>query len=328
MDIRAIPGMFGIEAPDSIIKLDTGHINSTYLAECSGERYIIQALNESVFTDPEAVMENISVMTGIFSAQVSRVRLPEYMRAGNAYHVRHSGKVWRIYRYIPPEDERISAESKSRLAGYSFGCFMKILSSSGVVLRPVIAGFHDISMYCERLSCLSECPGWEEISGDAERLIGIGKGLEDSFSGLPLRCIHGDAKADNVITGDMNTIIDLDTAMNGYAAIDYGDLARSVTVGERKTDIAVMRALTEGYREGAGDMLTAEEKASLFSGLIYVTAELAVRYLADSVSSERYFSSKTAEQCRQRAADLTTQLDMYCRMEDEIRRIIDDCFAD
>ena len=53
-----------------------------------------------------------------------------------------------------------------------------------------------------------------------------------------------------MVTGETCTIIDLDTAMRGYAAIDYGDAVRSVMGAN--CDKSRIEEVKRGFLRGAG----------------------------------------------------------------------------
>jgi Ser/Thr protein kinase RdoA (MazF antagonist) len=138
---------------------------------------------------------------------------------------------------------------------------------------------------------------------------------------LPLRNIHGDTKADNIIFGEKLTVIDLDTAMSGYICADYGDMIRSVTAKE--FSLSAVRDATNGFADGLDGLLTAEEINSLYGGIVLIISELAERYSGGSVN----FSNKTAEQCLERERELRLQLSEFNDFERDIRAVISECFS-
>ena len=137
---------------------------------------------------------------------------------------------------------------------------------------------------------------------------------------LTKRIVHNDAKSDNIIAGNPVCIIDLDTVMNGYAAIDYGDMVRSVTSSD--LSLNTIKQITEGFADGLNGLLTEEEVVSLYFGILYVTGELAVRYLSDYVGNINYFKDKTPSMCLSRANELVNQLNTFTKCQDDITAII------
>ena len=55
-----IAEVFGL-APTSTRRYGGGHINDTYLIETSDRPYILQRINDSVFTRPVELMENVAL---------------------------------------------------------------------------------------------------------------------------------------------------------------------------------------------------------------------------------------------------------------------------
>lgn len=144
--------------------------------------------------------------------------------------------------------------------------------------------------------------------------------LHSFDNNLPKRNIHGDTKADNIILGEKPAIIDFDTAMTNSINIDYGDMIRSVTTDFFSLD--KIRKTTEGFAEGIDGLLTGDEIDSLYSGIVLIISELAERYHAGNKS----FPNKTTEQCHEREKELILQLDEFYKHEDEIIKIINECF--
>ncbi len=140
--------------------------------------------------------------------------------------------------------------------------------------------------------------------------------LYDHDIPLPIRNIHGDTKADNIIFGKIPAVIDLDTLMRGYAFVDFGDMLRSVTsVG---FDMQKIGEAVQGFAEGVGDLLNDNEINNLSAGTLLVIIKLSERYCA----GKKNFPNKTQEQCRERQKELILQLEDFQRNEDDISSII------
>lgn len=316
MDIRYIPTLFGLPEAAELTELNTGHINRTFLADCGGERYVLQALNRSVFPCPEAVMDNIAVISRAFAESGSSyTAVPCFIASGDKTYAVAEGEVWRIYRYL---SATATAAAETAAAGRAFGSFIRVMDGKELNSAALPSGYHDFGSYYAELTALS---------GKAPRLASLKAELDTVFTEkLPKRIIHGDAKADNVLIGDAMTVIDLDTAMEGYAAIDFGDLVRSLCVGDM-SDLSPVRAAAQGFAEGLDGLLTAEEVSSLYYGILRSTGELAVRYLADSLREEKYFRGKTTADCIARAEELLRQLDRFTSARSELNEIIAEAFG-
>lgn len=209
------------------------------------------------------------------------ISIPRYLSCGGRNYAELDGEVWRIYRYI---EEYPLSGNRNRAHGYAVGRFLKIVNS-----------------------CATEFETPIDLHGF---------GLE-----LPLRNIHGDTKADNIIFGRKTTVIDFDTAMRGYICADYGDMIRSVTASG--IDMQAVREITEGFAEGLGGLLTLPEVDSLYPGIVLIIQELAGRYHGGN----KNFPNKTAEECRIREKELMMQLEKFNEHRDEIREMIKNCFS-
>jgi aminoglycoside phosphotransferase (APT) family kinase protein len=313
MDICYIPTLFGLPEANSLTELSTGHINKTFLADCGNKKYIMQSLNSSVFCSPQAVMQNISRIEAALE-NVPDIAVPHFIAAGDKNYTVIEGRIWRIYSYITA-NSNVLADAAA--AGRAFGTFIRVMEGHELDKTPAIEGFHDFDRYFSKLAALNRTDRCTLAALDRLR-----DTLGQVFTGsLKKRVIHGDAKLDNIIISNTLTIIDLDTAMYGYAAIDFGDLIRSVSRG-KVIDTTAVSDITIGFAQGLAGLLSADEVKSLYYGILWLTGELAMRYLADSQREVKYFRGKSSSECLSRAEELLRQLDMFTAHSDEIRKII------
>lgn len=320
MELTEICRSFGLEGNPDIVPVGTGHINETYRVSCGGE-YILQSLNTDVFREPETVEKNISLITATFEKSGSeRVTVPEWLTADGGLFVRDGGNVWRMYLCAEAEE---FPEDSDRLAGYAFGAFIRIMNGQKKRFVCAVDGYHDFERYFSRLKHFERSVSPLTV----RRISSLAETLADVFEVVPKRNIHGDAKTDNVITGRICTVIDLDTAMEGYAALDFGDLIRSVC-RNGVLDLGRIREASAGFAAGTGGILSREEIDSLYYGILWSTGELAVRYLNDAASGDRYFRNRTPAECLRRADELLGQLSAFINAGDDITGIIYSSFAD
>lgn len=326
MDKEAVVRKFGLSDVSQISEFGTGHINRTFLVTCeSGKKYILQSLSGSVFRSPETVMGNIAKICRIFeSAENKRVAVPRYLQTDEGALFSVSGKeVCRIYEYSEGGD----ATGEFYDAGFAVGAYIRCISDKNLKLDNVIENFHSYSSYFSRLELLNKESVLKKLDDSVmKKLSGLGTALEQVFTvDLPKRNIHNDAKRDNIIFGATPVIIDLDTTMTGYTAIDFGDLVRS-SAGTDASSLTVIGDIARGFADGLEGCLTDAEINSLYYGILYVTGELAVRYLMDYLSEEHYFRDKTPAQCLKRANELLEQLEFYISQKDSITEIINSKF--
>ncbi len=327
MDLTAILNPFGISEPAEFSELKGGHINSTFLAVCPEGRFVVQALNNSIFSEPDNIMHNISAVAALFSEQAAdSILLPHYLSAGESMWVESDGAFWRVYEYIdcaPPT----MPYNGCFLAGRAFGVFMRVAGSRKIKLRPALPGYHDFGAYFAKLNSAMASASMKKLDGAViNRLSSLNDTLAQVFTAdFPKRVIHGDAKSDNIIIGSPSAVIDLDTVMDGYAALDFGDLVRSVCRGN-DNDMSAVRDVARGFANGLEGALSGDEVHSLYYGILWSTGELAVRYLTDYLTQEGYFRDKSPAQCLSRANELLLLLSRFIAHGDEITELIYECF--
>lgn len=327
MDLTAILEPFGISGPAEFSELKGGHINSTFLAVCPAGRFIVQSLNNDVFSAPENVMHNIAAVSALFEDQPdSSVVLPHYLSAGERPWFEEDGAVWRVYEFMECSAPALPYSS-SFLAGRAFGSFMRIAGSKKLKLKQSLPGYHDFGAYFAKLNGAMASASMKKLDGAViNRLSSLNDTLAQVFTAdFPKRVIHGDAKTDNIIIGSPSAVIDLDTIMDGYAALDFGDLVRSVCRGN-DNDMSAVRDVARGFANGLEGALSGDEVHSLYYGILWSTGELAVRYLTDYLTQEGYFRDKSPAQCLARANELLQLLSRFISHGDEITELIYECF--
>lgn len=120
---------------------------------------------------------------------------------------------------------------------------------------------------------------------------------------IPLRVTHNDTKLSNILF-DKNTekyiaLIDLDTIMPGSIVYDFGEGIRSgvTTSKEDEQDVSKIyvdmnrfEAFTKGFLGLMKDTITKEELELLPIGAWMMAYENAIRFLADYLNGDTYFS--------------------------------------
>jgi hypothetical protein len=318
--------------------LETGLINLTYVLTVSdGEggrvRYLLQRINEKVFTDPAAVMRNVELVTTHINDKVLRKRkdlggqtLSLFAGRDGQFFVKgpHGG-TWRCYNFIEGCNTYDVVENSLQAyeAGRAFGAFQDLVSDlSPDSLAETIPDFHNTRKRFEQFNAAVERDRegrLKEISDELE-FVHANEEWVDRLSALqkeeivPLRITHNDTKINNVMfdvaTDRAVCVIDLDTVMPGLSLYDFGDLVRTATnpaeEDERDLSKVAMRdeifsALVRGYLETAGGVLTEGEIANLaFSGKL-IAFELGMRFLTDHLEGDRYFKIQREGQNLDRA---------------------------
>ena len=330
-------------SPVSCAEFGSGHINLTYKVACDdGSAYILQRINQYVFTDPKAVMENVGAVTEYLRTRVSDPsEILHFVSSdtGTYYYVDEAGEYWRCYEFADglcldlPESDKDFYES-----AIAFGRFQEMLRDfPAETLHETIPLFHNTAnRYRLFRKALQEDRVGRAASVQPEidfllqrqeegaticRLLDAGE--------IPLRVTHNDTKLNNVLldckTRKALCVLDLDTVMPGSSLYDYGDSIRfgAATAPEDEKDLSKMginlhlfRVYTAGYL-AACKSLTPKERELLPLGAKTLTLELAVRFLTDYLDGDRYFKTAYPEHNLVRArAQMKLVADMEEKWED------------
>ncbi len=340
--------------------LTSGNINITYYVVCQDgveqKDYLVQRVNSYVFKNPEKVMHNIELVTEHIRLQNEargitgrRTRLHfHHTTEGNNFLVLNEGEFWRLSNFI---EDSVSFDTANdplvlRMSGKAFGQFARQLADfDAATLYETIPHFHDTRQRLEEFfahvkeDAYGRC---EEVAGEIARIREAREfacRLNEMVdrAELPLRVTHNDTKTNNVLfdkdTLEPLVVIDLDTVMPGLAAHDFGDTIRFAanTAAEDEVDLAkvsldleLYRAFAEGYIGVVGEWLTPEELESMALGTATITLELAVRFLDDYITGDKYFKTLYPKHNLVRArCQLALYEDMMHKME-QMQRIVQD----
>jgi aminoglycoside phosphotransferase (APT) family kinase protein len=306
-----------------------GHINDTFVAAFSQAgtrvRYLFQAVNDRIFKNPVALMENIRRVTEEAQRRLEAAGMPDPSRCtltvipardGLPFFRDETGKYWRAYLFI--EGARtydiIKNQRQAYEAAKAFGGFQSLVADlPGGRLHETIPNFHNTRSRLERLkqAVAADTKGrlaevraeWDFVQRREEiidRLLDLAAKGE-----IPERVTHNDTKLNNVMIDDATQtgicVVDLDTVMPGLALYDFGDMVRTATSPalEDETDLSKVRmqmpmfeALVNGYLASAGSFLNEAEISHLaFSGKL-ITLEIGIRFLTDHLEGDVYFKTK------------------------------------
>ena len=328
-------------SPVSCEKYGHGHINRTYLVVTDqGRRYILQRLSKAAFHDIPGLMENVKAVTEFLSEKSTDPRGCLHLVPtvnGEAYYVDAEGEYWRAYDYIENSICLQAARDENDFyqSAVAFGNFQRLLHDFPAhTLHETIPNFHHTpDRYRQFKEVIAKDPAGrakdvqEEISFVLSREED-GKQLQNMLEEgtLPLRVTHNDTKLNNVMlddkTGEALCIIDLDTVMPGLVAFDFGDSIRfgASTGAEDEKDLSKIHfsmPLYETYLKGfvpACGNLTKEEILSLPLGAKLMTLECGLRFLADYLDGDHYFSIAREEHNLDRAR---TQFKLVTEMEEK-----------
>ena len=140
-----------------------GHINDTFCVD--GPKYILQRINTSIFTDPDALMENIENVTAFLREKIvaaggnpDRETLTVIRtRDGQKYYKLDDKNVFRVYIFIADTKSIENSKTPADLheAGKGFGRFQRLLADFPVEkLHETIKDFHHTpKRTCLRFVC-------------------------------------------------------------------------------------------------------------------------------------------------------------------------------
>ncbi len=350
----------------------SGNINTTYEVMVQDVRtegpvetgYIIQKINSYVFRDPEAMMNNIDLVTEHIMAKKKRER----GMIGRRYrlHFHHTaegknfwrddendGEFWRLMNCIEDSvgfDEGSNDPKVLFMAGKAFGQFQVNLSDfDASQLVETIPNFHNTRLRLETFfenvekDEFGRCgEAYEEIRTIRE-LFDVACELTDLLAEgkIPLRVTHNDTKSNNVLldttTLEPLVVIDLDTVMPGLAMHDFGDAVRFAanTAAEDEADtrkvsldLDLYRAFAEGFIGATAGFLTQAEIDTMALGALTITIELAVRFLDDYITGDKYFKTTYPKHNLIRArSQLALAKDMQKKFDD-MNRIVHEVAAE
>ncbi len=330
-----------------------GHINDTYVGNCS-PRYILQRINNNVFKNPPEVMENIAKVCDFLREKISaeggdpdRETLT-LIRAddGKAYYQAGDNDYFRVYKFVEGSLALDIPENPTQLynAARAFGKFQRLLADfPASELHETIKDFHHTPKRFEALEeaiAKDSCGRLAEVMAEVEfarARRGICSLIVDGMadSSIPLRVTHNDTKLNNVLfdakTESGLCVIDLDTVMPGSLLYDYGDALRAGTNtgAEDETnldlvtcDLDMFEAFTKGFCEELADSFTEREIELLPMAGIIMTFECGIRFLADYLSGDTYFKIHREKHNLDRARNqFKLVADMESKM-DEMKAIV------
>jgi N-acetylhexosamine 1-kinase len=328
-------------APTDVAPHRGGHIHTSWVITCAEPpRYLLQAINTSIFADVESLMANL-------------VRVTEHLRAvaeptvelipaadGRAWHATPDGQPWRLMLLLERATSRpaVRSEAEAAAVGEAFGRFSSALATlPAPPLAETIAAFHNITSRWRRFTAAVAEDPVTRVDGVRREVDRLGdlRWLADAWTGaigdVDRRVAHNDAKADNVLldddTGRPRAVIDLDTVMPGTVLADLGDLVRSTAclAAEDETDLSRVQldhrrfeAVIGGFALGAGAALTDRELGLAVIAAQAITFEQAVRFLTDYLEGDRYYPIQRPRHNLDRARNQLQLVDLLVAGEDPL----------
>jgi len=320
MPSEAVLELYAID-PASVAPLPGGLINLSFSARTGvggGRDCVLQRVSP-IF--PPAIHDDIDAVTRHLRAK--GIATPELLRTTDGrHHVVVEGAVWRALTRIPGESrESVGSDAEVAEAGRALGRFHAALADFSRPLAGERPPVHAIEQHLEALdralAAHSGHAALDEAAGVAAGIFALAETLSP-LPALPKRLVHGDPKISNVIfeQGRAVCLVDLDTIARFAVPLELGDALRSwcnlaaEDSSEARFSVARFEAALAGYREGAGELLTADEWRAVPGATLSIAVELAARFAADALNESyfawdaRRFESASAHNLARAAAQL------------------------
>lgn len=331
-------------------QIGSGHINRTYLLTTQHEKqYILQNINTYVFKDPQAIANNIDLVSKALSAIAPDYLFPAPLPTidGNLMF-KHKDEYWRLLPYIPNSVafDTLTDPKQAYEAAKQFGRLSRLLKDFDTkTLKATIPGFHDIVWRHEQfIEAISQST--ESLKINAAKEIEHAKQYDfivtyfqsfEKANDFPSRVMHHDTKISNVLlkqnTFEGICVIDLDTLMPGKFISDLGDMMRTYlcAYSENEKDLSLIKirlpyfeATVKGYLSEMGSILSDLEKdLILFSGK-YIIYMQALRFLTDYLNGSIYYPISYQTQNLDRAKNQFKLLEELFENEKTLQGIIDE----
>ena len=343
---------------ESVKPLGNGLINDTFRVVTEGDApdYVLQRINNNIFTDVDLLQHNIDAVTGHIRRKLEAAGADDIDRKvlrfvptqqGKTYYLDNEGRYWRVSVFIPDAVtyEQVDPTS-SRNAGKAFGEFESMLVDLPEQLGETIPDFHNMELRARQLQEAIEQDKAGRVAGVADIIADLQKDMHEMCKAerlfregkLPKRICHCDTKVNNMMydkQGNVLCVIDLDTVMPSFVFSDYGDFLRTganfVAEDDPKIENVgfnqdIFRAFTEGYIESARSFLTPVEVENLPYAVALFPFMQCVRFFADYLNGDTYstiaYPQHNLVRTRNQQALYHRVTDNYDMMDNFIRTLI------
>ena len=312
MDIipEVILRAYGLSSDAGISRLTDGLINQTYRVTQANRTIILQKLNQHVFPNAKAIMENIAVVHDALRKEPGYL-VPEVLLtlSSEQFVEDDDQNAWRAIYYVP-NTRTFNATQSPKVAteaGRLIGMFHRLTSSiKPDALTATLPNFHSIAHRARLFqhAITQVGPNRRSLAKAMiefyERWTSAMRQLE--YYTLPKRVTHNDTKLNNILfdkaTDLAICLIDLDTLMPGHLHHDFGDALRTLcnAATEQEPDLTkvqfqwpIFEAFCQGYFPEVHELLTESEWEVLPHSLMQLPYLMGVRFLTDYLDGDRYY---------------------------------------
>ena len=326
---KSIISHFAISGTVSEIKpLGNGLINDTYkvtTVEADAPDYVLQRINDSIFTDVDLLQNNIEEVTHHIREQLVKEGADDIDRKVLTFVKTDEGKTYikdgknqycRISVFIPNAITMDAVTSETSYhAGKAFGKFEAQVADITDRLGETIPDFHNMELRRDQLRQAVKEDRAGRAEGVKDFIADIEKYMDEMWlcqclfreRKLKKHVCHCDTKVNNMMfdqEGHVLCVIDLDTVMPSLFVSDYGDFLRTAanTIAEDSPEfdkinfrMDIFEAFTRGYIESASSFLSPLEISLLPHAAELFPYMLAVRFLWDYLNGDHYWKCKYPE---------------------------------
>lgn len=303
---------YGSKTILSFETLHSGLINSTYKIGTLEGDFILQKMNQKVFPNIKALLNN-KIKTTCFLNANGFPTLEFIPNSNGEFYTEYEDAIWQVSAFIPSVvQDRIQSSVVASQVGSYLAQFHKALLNFPVSeLEYTIPDFHNTikRFYDFKESITAASPiriafAQESIlflEANFKHIESVAIAINEGK--IPLRVVHNDTKVGNMLfdeKGDVICIIDFDTVMPGSIFHDIGDALRTGTntaTEEEKDlskvcfDTAIYESFMDGYVNVAQEFMTAEESKNVHLSLPLILFEQACRFLGDYLNNDSYYST-------------------------------------
>ncbi|HEY4110063.1 aminoglycoside phosphotransferase family protein [Puia sp.] len=344
--LDAVLAAYGFPPDTPVTPHGSGLINRTYTVRAGNDKFILQRINQDIFSSPALIAENIEKVGGYLLTHFPDAVFPRPVPALSGSTLVSTGPdgFFRLFPFIKDSItvDVVDHPGQAFEAARQFGAFTRMMTGFPVgQLHETLPHFHDLPLrYRTFREALAK--GYPDRLRKAGELIGylatqhhLVTRYEEILSnpGFKLRVTHHDTKISNVLFDRHDKgicVIDLDTVMPGYFISDVGDMFRTYLspVSEEEGDtsrIAVrleyFEAIVRGYLEEMIDVLTPEEKRSFVYAGEFLLYMQALRFITDYLLGDPYYGSSYEGHNYVRALNQATLLQRFSEQTPALKNI-------
>jgi len=337
---------YGFPGNTSITPHGSGLINHTWHVRSDKGDFILQRLNNSIFSRPYFIAENIERVGQYLADHYPQTIFPRPIMSADGLTMIDAGPNG-FYRVFPFISDSVTVDvvrtpDEAFEAARQFGGFTRMLAGfPAQSLHDTLPGFHDLTRrYRDFLDALKNgLPGRIHSTEQLIKFLESQQHLVTEYEhicsnpGFKKRVTHHDTKISNVLFdryGKGICVIDLDTVMPGYFISDVGDMFRTYLspVSEEEADLSIIQvrqeyfeAIVKGYLKEMSDVLTdVEKQAFVYAGefMLYMQA---LRFLTDYLYGDKYYATRYEGHNYIRALNQTTLLQRFQEMAPTLKGI-------